>query len=64
MTVSQNFSQIDVTVIEINSVLGKGVSLSIYIILYTRIVCPPLDVGIAKVEEGGRSSLHEDAAVI
>ena len=34
VTVSQNFSQIDISVIEINSVLGIGVSLSIYI-LYT-----------------------------
>ena len=30
VTVSQNFSQIDISVIEINSVLGIGVSLSIY----------------------------------
>ena len=29
VTVSQNFSQIDISVIEINSVLGIGVSLSI-----------------------------------
>ena len=34
VTVSQNFSQIDISVIEINSVLGIGVSLSIYIDIY------------------------------
>ena len=32
VTVSPNFSQIDISVIEINSVLGIGVSLSIYIL--------------------------------
>ena len=34
VTVSQNFSQIDISVIEINSVLGIGVSLSILYIIY------------------------------
>ena len=33
VTVSPNFSQIDISVIEINSVLGIGVSLSIYYII-------------------------------
>ena len=42
VTVSLNFSQIDISVIEINSVLGIGVSLSIYPYTYHYIYksCP------------------------
>ena len=38
VTVSPNFSQIDISVIEINSVLGIGVSLSIYIYIYMNLM--------------------------
>ena len=47
VTVSPNFSQIDISVIEINSVLGIGVSLSIYeLCLYLRCVMCPKFQGI------------------
>jgi len=57
VTVSPNFSQIDISVIEINSVLGIGVSLSKYIYRYLyiyRYIFPKIDLenGVTKKGEG------------